>query len=441
MAGDRSNYRDIYPEIIMSYDNQKLSDEISPSLMIDIKMIRAGIPFFGIKWPAKILEEVIKLNFSLCMDRILMGAILYEEAKVYAISYLGKETAEKYITLTLKNDREFVSNFQNMGQIAKEYLYEFPAKRITYSKSWKKPFDAMSPLPKVLTTDVPDNILDEMHEYINRAHDWFGVGEWNISLILYIDALRIALGSYNLDAVEMITRFLVDTYIAAGYIDSAIALTDDFLTSVAFQPKRETKTHEQMIESVLIGLAIINDWEHYHYWYLKYKKLLIDKQKSLNKHIEKWNIVELLIDVYTYKENDYYIKYLNTLISTIKEKIEEIEINMATTKSETTQTPTVITLSATSLYQAYDANEISANKKYLGKEIIVSGIVERVANDKSNRVLIVDLRRNIRCKFEYKHGKDLSNLVKGEKVAIQGICQGKERSLIIIHGQKVLKSK
>ncbi len=104
------------------------------------------------------------------------------------------------------------------------------------------------------------------------------------------------------------------------------------------------------------------------------------------------------------------------------------------TESERKQVASQIvseTISASDLYRAYKENEVAADERFAGKLIIVTGVVDSVGKDISDRPY-VDLRTerlgflpplylsSVQCEFAATNVGQLSQLRPGQKVKIWG---------------------
>ena len=90
-----------------------------------------------------------------------------------------------------------------------------------------------------------------------------------------------------------------------------------------------------------------------------------------------------------------------------------------------------ITVTAPEMYRDYDANEVSADEKYKGKVIAISGKVVAIRQNSFNDDEIqVHLKggdySSVDCKFSAKHKAEAAALKKGDKVKIKGLGAGKE---------------
>ncbi len=97
----------------------------------------------------------------------------------------------------------------------------------------------------------------------------------------------------------------------------------------------------------------------------------------------------------------------------------------------TTETPAAppIAITALALARAYEDNEVAADGKYEGKVLVVSGTVESIdtvfgttsVTLKGKNMSIV----SVQCFFDDSHKGAIANLKKGQKITVQGTCDGK----------------
>ncbi len=84
-----------------------------------------------------------------------------------------------------------------------------------------------------------------------------------------------------------------------------------------------------------------------------------------------------------------------------------------------------VTLSATALYKQYEANEVAANQKYLGKVIEVKGSVSAISQQNGLSILSLTTGNPagaINCQL-FKRDKNTAVKV-GDAVTIKGKCTG-----------------
>lgn len=85
-----------------------------------------------------------------------------------------------------------------------------------------------------------------------------------------------------------------------------------------------------------------------------------------------------------------------------------------------------ITMDAVTLVQNFEANEDSANARYLNKIISISGNVDNVKENDDNITVYLknpDDLSGVRCSFD-KTAIDPVSVKPGDKVKIKGICSG-----------------
>ena len=85
-------------------------------------------------------------------------------------------------------------------------------------------------------------------------------------------------------------------------------------------------------------------------------------------------------------------------------------------------------LSADELFTAFDGNESTANEKYLGKVIEVTGKVREIEKTENGQLmLLLDCNSpmgGVRCTFETKQDKVSKQVTKGALYSIKGKCSG-----------------
>ena len=84
-------------------------------------------------------------------------------------------------------------------------------------------------------------------------------------------------------------------------------------------------------------------------------------------------------------------------------------------------------LTASELYRAYEANEVSADQQYKGKRLLITGVVENIGKDVMDNpyvALKIDFLKGVNCYFDDENNKVLSQLNKGQKIQIIGTCAG-----------------
>ncbi len=84
-------------------------------------------------------------------------------------------------------------------------------------------------------------------------------------------------------------------------------------------------------------------------------------------------------------------------------------------------------VTASELYRAYEANEVSADQQYKDKRLLITGAVENIGKDVMDNpyvALKIDFLKGVNCYFDDENNKILSQLNKGQKIQIIGTCAG-----------------
>lgn len=92
------------------------------------------------------------------------------------------------------------------------------------------------------------------------------------------------------------------------------------------------------------------------------------------------------------------------------------------------------TLSADSLFQLYEQNEMKSNELYLNKVISVSGKIQNVLADTSGIAFTLQTSSGlfgVTCKMDEKN-LDVSQYSVGQTVKIKGLCTGYLMDVILI---------
>ena len=91
--------------------------------------------------------------------------------------------------------------------------------------------------------------------------------------------------------------------------------------------------------------------------------------------------------------------------------------------------PTPIEITAAQLYKEYTKNAAAADKKYLGRELSVSGAVQEIGKETSGTPFLLlaagdNLTSGVYCTFPGNYDTILAKLTTGQKVTITGIGAG-----------------
>lgn len=94
---------------------------------------------------------------------------------------------------------------------------------------------------------------------------------------------------------------------------------------------------------------------------------------------------------------------------------------------------TSIEVTALQLFDEYDDNEVSADIKYKGKQVSVSGTVEDIAKDIMGDIYVTlrgkDVFSSVQCFFDNE--KVAANLKKGDRITLTGTVSGKMMNVIV----------
>ena len=88
----------------------------------------------------------------------------------------------------------------------------------------------------------------------------------------------------------------------------------------------------------------------------------------------------------------------------------------------------MITLTATALYNAYENNEVAADSKYKGKNVLISGTIKNIGKDILDKPYITlggSGFLGVQCFFEKSNVDQLMSLSKGQRIKVIGVVSGK----------------
>ena len=154
------------------------------------------------------------------------------------------------------------------------------------------------------------------------------------------------------------------------------------------------------------------------------KKLLDAIYEARQKGISSWDIPE---NQYSYLlRKDRYNSYL-------KEKYPDspyyIDIDIETTPQE--------------ICGEYEDNEVSADNKYKGKKVAITGTIERIIKSGFSDDPIIVFKgtfiKDVKFYFSKDSNNEISNLSKGDKITIVGTCKGMTLVDVVLHKCKILE--
>ena len=92
-----------------------------------------------------------------------------------------------------------------------------------------------------------------------------------------------------------------------------------------------------------------------------------------------------------------------------------------------------IEITAKQLVKEYADNEVSADNKYKGKVLLVTGTIDDIGKDLVDDIYVAMGESSftgfedgfgVQCFFSDKHKKEVGNLKKGDSIKIKGKCDG-----------------
>jgi len=93
-------------------------------------------------------------------------------------------------------------------------------------------------------------------------------------------------------------------------------------------------------------------------------------------------------------------------------------------------------MEAIALFSAFEADEASANKKYLDKIIEISGIVKEAGKAEGGILTITleagDMMFGVRCQLDELTEHKRVDFKEGEKVTFKGICTGMLMDVVLV---------
>ena len=128
------------------------------------------------------------------------------------------------------------------------------------------------------------------------------------------------------------------------------------------------------------------------------------------------------------------------------EEIQEHQAKIQERQAKQTQVilaGPAIAVSATALDKEYDDNVVSADGKYKGKVLEVTGKVVRVAKEQFGRLTVeldaAEGNSSVDCEFSESSRDQLVGLAPGQTITIRGMCQGKVADSVTLEKCTVAK--
>ncbi len=92
-----------------------------------------------------------------------------------------------------------------------------------------------------------------------------------------------------------------------------------------------------------------------------------------------------------------------------------------------------VTISADQLIADYEADEKTANEKYLGKVVVVSGKITDITNEEGKKKVNLETSNPISVVIcEMEENKKTNNLKAGDMIKVKGMCSGYLSDVILV---------
>ena len=86
------------------------------------------------------------------------------------------------------------------------------------------------------------------------------------------------------------------------------------------------------------------------------------------------------------------------------------------------------TISAVALITSFKDNEATANKSFLGKTVLVNGIISEIDNENDTLVNVYlgdsTLLEKVSCSMDMTKSEEYKKLKQGQQISIKGFCTG-----------------
>ncbi|MEP6794614.1 MAG: hypothetical protein ABJB16_09835 [Saprospiraceae bacterium] len=92
-----------------------------------------------------------------------------------------------------------------------------------------------------------------------------------------------------------------------------------------------------------------------------------------------------------------------------------------------------VTISADQLIADYESDEKTANEKYLGKVVVVSGKITEITNEEGKRKVNLETSNPISTVIcEMEENKKTEKLKAGDMIKVKGMCSGYLSDVILV---------
>ena len=116
--------------------------------------------------------------------------------------------------------------------------------------------------------------------------------------------------------------------------------------------------------------------------------------------------------------------------------------NTGASSNQKTEEP-VLTVSAVTLYNEYEANQVAADEKYKNKLVEITGVVDTIGKDIVDTPYISFYIKpyqitTVQCMFSDKESAPLSSISKGQKLTVRGTVSGGTIGQVLVTHCKVM---
>ena len=87
-----------------------------------------------------------------------------------------------------------------------------------------------------------------------------------------------------------------------------------------------------------------------------------------------------------------------------------------------------INIPAVDLIREYEANDLAADQKYLGRIVETRGNIKKIEKDEKGYYTVImgdtSIHSSVRCSMDTTHNEDAAHLTAGSSVTVRGACTG-----------------
>lgn len=97
----------------------------------------------------------------------------------------------------------------------------------------------------------------------------------------------------------------------------------------------------------------------------------------------------------------------------------------------------LVLVQARKLHAAFEANEVAAEREYKDADLLVNGVVARIARERGRIVVELESGESVWpvcCYFEEDQAETVATLERGEVVLVVGTCSGRWLRSVLLRG-------